>query len=220
MIDSEKREFMAVVMTTADLYDKTIKPERVAVYWEALKHRELADIKVAINKHVQDAERGRFFPLPADVSAQLPAERSLWIGADEAWAMCPKDDQVSAAVFVEMMQALDVANPLIADGDMIAARMAFRSAYERIVGEAKTEGRKPKWFPSLGEDKAGRHSAQVKAVEMTNLALPAAERLSLPKQEVDGCVGLEYLTSEAHKHQEVNEDGRRMLSELKAKLNL
>ncbi len=46
MIDSEKHEFIAVMATTADVYGKEIKNERIAVYWSALKH--LQSVSVAM----------------------------------------------------------------------------------------------------------------------------------------------------------------------------
>lgn len=186
MIDSEKRDFMATMTAIADLYDKTIKPERVAVYWEALKHRELADVQLAINKHVQDAERGRFFPLPADVSAQLPGVVELWPAADEAWAMAPKCESESAPMFPEMAKALNVAMPLIEDGDMVAARMAFKAAYDRSAAPAKASGCQPQWYTSMGHDTEGRHEAEVKTVELKNLGLDKADQLALPAPEIDG----------------------------------
>lgn len=181
MIDNEKNEFLDVINKTADLYDKTIERSRVSVYWEALKHRTLADIKTAINKHVQDSLRGRFFPLPADVSHQLPNELNAWLNANEAWAACPKDEIQSSAMCDEMSQALFIAQDLINDGDMIAARMAFIEYYNRLMDAAKSEGRKPKWFPSYGMDKDLRYKADREIVERKNLALPKSEWLELPQ---------------------------------------
>lgn len=148
MIDSEKNEFLEAINKTSDLYDKTIERSRVSVYWDALKHRTLADIKTAINRHVQDAQRGRFFPLPADISHQLPSELNPWLNANEAWAACPKDEIQSSAMCDEMAQALYIAQDLINMGDMVAARMAFIEHYNRLIDAAKSEGKKPVWFPS------------------------------------------------------------------------
>jgi len=192
MNDNEKREFVEIMKTTADLYDKEIKVERLAVYWDALKNRNIEEVKIAINRHVQDENRGRFFPLPADISAQLPKNK-LWPDADEAWAMCPKDEYSSAAMCEEMSKAYGIASDLIGSGDMIAARMAFKSAYSRIVEESKMQGKKPHWFASLGFDKEGRFEAQEKTVEMNNLCLPYNERKKLPKKEEE-CISLESLT--------------------------
>jgi len=183
MNNNEKQEFFNVITKTSDLYDKKISKERVSVYWDALCHRDLDDIKSAINKHIQDSNRGRFFPLPADVSAQLPKELDAWLNANEAWAVCPKDEYTSAASCDEICQARDVAKDLINMGDMVAARMAFIEHYNRLMQAAKDEGRKPTWFPSYGFDKETRYAADREVVERKNLALPPGQKLALPEPE-------------------------------------
>ena len=187
MIDQDKREFLAVIERTADLYDKKIPKERVSVYWDALAHRSLDDIRLAINSHIQDKDRGRFFPLPADIAAQLPNEASAWLTADEAWASCPKDESDSAAMCDEIASALYLAKDLIEFGDMVAARRAFIDNYSRLVDEAKREGRNPVWWASLGHNPETRHKAQSQIVERQNLALPPAERKALPASEEAIC---------------------------------
>ena len=176
----EKNEFLSVINKTADLYDKKIERARVSVYWDALKHRDLTDIKTAINRHIQDADRGRFFPLPADISAQLPKEMDAWLSANEAWATCPKNESDSAAMCPEISSALCIAQDLINDGDMIAARMAFIEHYNRLTEQARQEGKKPEWFPSYGFDKETRYLADKEVVERRNLALPEGKKLALP----------------------------------------
>lgn len=183
MNNNEKREFLEVINKTADLYDKKIPKERIAVYWDALAHRSMDDIKSAINRHIQDSERGRFFPLPADISAQLPNELNAWLNANEAWAACPKDEYSSVAMCEEIGQALHSVQDLIENGDTIAARMAFIEHYNRLVEDAKREGRKPQWFPSYGFDKENRYIADRKVIEYKNMALPSGQKLALPEPE-------------------------------------
>lgn len=180
MLDSERRDFRAVIQATGMLYEKQISDERIVMYWEALKHRSLTEIKSAINTHVQAPVNGRFFPLPADIAAALPAALNAWLTADEAWAMAPKDESSSAALCDEISTALGVAKDLIDSGDKIAARRAFIDHYNRLSDEAKKSGRNPKWWPSYGHNKAGRYIADAKVVEMRNLALPLDQRLALP----------------------------------------
>lgn len=180
MNNNEKHEFLSVMTKIADLYDKKIPKDRVAVYWDALCHRDINDVKMAINKHIQDGDRGRFFPLPADISYQLPNEQDAWLTADEAWATVPKSESDSAAMCDETASALLVANDLINNGDMIAARRAFIDHYNRLVDQAKHENRKPKWFPSYGSEKETRYIADSQIVERNNLMLPQEERKALP----------------------------------------
>ena len=183
MNTNEKQAFFDVMTKTSDLYDKKIERARVSVYWDALKHRTIEDIKIAINRHIQDADRGRFFPLPADIAHQLSSELNAWLTANEAWAACPKDEIQSSAMCDEMSRALFVAQDLISVGDLIAARMAFIEHYNRLMEIAKSEGRKPKWFPSYGTDKTLRFNADRDVIERTNLALPQDKKLALPEPE-------------------------------------
>lgn len=176
------QEFLNIIATTADLYDKKLSQDRVGLYWEALKHRDITDIKTAINKHVQDADRGRFFPLPADISHQLPKELDPWLNANEAWAACPKSESDSVALCHEISAALCVAQDLIDMGDMVAARMAFIEHYNRLMESAKSIGEKPEWFPSYGFDKNNRYLADREVVERKNLALPNDKKLALPDE--------------------------------------
>ena len=93
--------------------------------------------------------------------------------------MIPRNEDASVVWNEEMALAFGVAGPLIADGDMIAARMAFKEAYTRLVGEAR-DARKPvNWTPSLGHDPRGRDGALDIAVEKGRLTRAHAESLGL-----------------------------------------
>ncbi len=194
MNTEDKREFLEALVMVGEIYDQSAQQvtKKGPIYWEALKHRSIGEVKQAMNNHVRDTNRGRFFPKPADIEAQMQSIE-LWPDAEEAWALCPKDEYSSAAITEEAAQALGVATALMNDGDMIAARMAFKSAYNRLVDEAIREGRKPHWFATLGHDKDGRYAAEVKAVEMQNKLLPPDQQRALPKPPVEDGVGLNEL---------------------------
>lgn len=192
MNNDEKNNFLSVINKAADIYDKKIPQERVSVYWEALKHLTLISIKTAINRHIQDADRGRYFPVPADITHQLPKALDPWLSANEAWAACPKDESASSAMCAEISGALTMAQGLVNAGDMIAARMAFIEHYNRLVQVAKDEGRNPEWFPSYGFDKETRCLADAEVIDRKNLALPAGQKIALPNpasQKIGAPVG-------------------------------
>jgi hypothetical protein len=84
-------------------------------------------------------------------------------GAEEAWAVFPKDESSSAAVTTEMQEAMSAAWSLIEDGDRIGARMAFKESYERIVSKNRAERIPVNWQMSLGHDKNGREPALIEA---------------------------------------------------------
>ncbi len=91
MLEQNENEFIRVMETIGDIYDKKPSTSRIMVYWDAMSSFSIEDVKDALNRHVADPERGRFFPLPADVVAQLPRKDAAWLTADEAWATCPID---------------------------------------------------------------------------------------------------------------------------------
>lgn len=91
-------------------------------------------------------------------------------GADEAWSMIPRSEDETVVWTQEMAEAYGAAAPLLADGDRIAARMAFKEAYARIVEQNKAIGKAPVWIPSLGSDKMGREHVLSDAVRLGRLS--------------------------------------------------
>lgn len=120
-----------------------------------------------------------------DVVSRLEDGR---LGAEEAWAMLPKSEADSVVWTTEMAEALRVCQPLLDDGDTVAARMSFKQAYDRIVANARDAGRPPDWQISLGFDPKGRDQALREAVERGRISLEYAQtvapRLPAPSPEV------------------------------------
>lgn len=99
-------------------------------------------------------------------------------GAEEAWALMPFDESQSVVWSDEMARAFGVAGPLLAHGDKVAARMAFKEAYSRMVAEARDAGRKVTWTPSLGHDERGRAAALQAAAEAGRISHDHASSLA------------------------------------------
>lgn len=95
-------------------------------------------------------------------------------GVEEAWAMLPRGEEGSCAMTDEIAEAMGIAAPLIAEGDTVAARMAFKEAYTRACARAREEKRPAKWFLSLGSDPAQREAAAIDAVRKGRLQLEHA----------------------------------------------
>lgn len=97
--------------------------------------------------------------------------------ADEAWAQVGTDDEARTLVSTnEAMAALGEVRDLL-DDDPVAARMAFKDSYKRIVTQSRAEGRAPEWFASLGHDPGGRTAPITQAVERGRLTTDYAQRL-------------------------------------------
>lgn len=95
-------------------------------------------------------------------------------GADEAWAMIPHSESDTTVWTDEMCSAWGIASPLLEMGDKIAARMAFKDAYNRLIAEAREKGVAVHWRASLGLDPNSRESAIQSAVTAGRLSLEHA----------------------------------------------
>lgn len=119
----------------------------------------------------------------ADIIERMPGAHP---GPEEAWALISKsmnNESISIVWTDEMREAASVA--LALQDDPIAARMAFKETYARVVGEARANRKMPKWSASLGWDPNGREMAQIEAQKRNEqvqglLALPAAKPIEWP----------------------------------------
>ena len=101
-------------------------------------------------------------------------------GVEEAWAMCPRSEDTTVVWTDEICAAYGVASPLLAEGDAVAARMAFKEAYARLLQEARDEKRAAKWTVSLGHARDGRCEPVVAAVEKGRLPADFARQYVYP----------------------------------------
>lgn len=97
--------------------------------------------------------------------------------ADEAWAMLPMTEEASVAWTAEMAAAWGVARAIM-DTDRTAARMAFRSAYDRAVVDARRENVLIRWSPSLGLEKGGRDFALEETSRLNALSHDQRKRIT------------------------------------------
>jgi hypothetical protein len=88
--------------------------------------------------------------------------------ANEAWsvALGAMDERQTVVWTNEMAQAWAVAQPIAQNRDMVGARMAFISAYERLVRTAREERRLPEVSVSIGWDASLRTKAVEQAVSL------------------------------------------------------
>lgn len=170
MTPSDFKEFSTLLAGIADYYGKTLQPATVQLYWNALSKLELQAVKALLNQHVKTS---RFMPTIAEI---LEAVRVMdgRPAAEEAWSIVARslnDEGVTIVWTQEMAEAFGVALGL--QDDRIAARMAFKEAYQRLVQEARAQGKAVTWSPSLGHDAAGREGPIVAAVKDGRLTIEA-----------------------------------------------
>lgn len=99
-------------------------------------------------------------------------------GVEEAWSQMPFHESQSVVWSDEGAKAFGIALPLLDEGDKVGARMAFKEAYTRMVGESRDAGRAVNWTPSLGFDKNGHAAALSEAVSLGRLTYEHAKTLA------------------------------------------
>lgn len=87
MDNSDKQKFAQLFYGAGAYYDKNISEELLRMYFNGLLQYSIEEVEQAINMHMQDADRGRFFPKIADFTHKLKKhELSAEERAEIAWA--------------------------------------------------------------------------------------------------------------------------------------
>jgi hypothetical protein len=115
---------------------KVFSKRAMDMIFETLEDYSLDMVEQAIKIHTK---KGRFAPSPADI-VEIISERTgaKHIGCEEAWAIAEKSfDEYETVVWTQpIAEARAIASSLYFDGDKVAARMAFKDAYNRIIKTA------------------------------------------------------------------------------------
>lgn len=125
----------------------------------------------------------------ADILDRMPGGHP---GPEEAWALvhAALDNEALSIVWTdEMAEAFGVARALA--GDVVAARLAFKETYTRLISEARAKGTPITWWASLGYDPQGREEAQREAARRMGRTLPLLEPPTVPGTPLLHLVGKE-----------------------------
>ncbi len=160
---------IAAVITTAELMGNELSENAAKMFVTDLGDYDEQQVFEALKRCRQEV-KGKL--TVADVVQRIDFNH---IGAEEAWALCPRSEADSVVWTDEIAKAYFIALPILESGDKIGARMAFKEAYARLVNEARQEKRAATWYPSLGFDPNGRQAAVNKAKELGRL--PKSEEL-------------------------------------------
>jgi hypothetical protein len=173
-----------LLAATAELLGSELSGVALAVLAKDLSVYDMNVIERALENVRRNQTRFNQAAIQKEIELLLPDGRP---GVEEAWAMWPHDESVSAVITDEMAEAMTIAGPLLADGDKIGARMAFKEAYTRLVNEAKANKNPVRWFASLGHEKEGREAVLKEAVRLGRLSQDHAQSL-LPSPKEGGFV--------------------------------
>ena len=194
MKQSDFEKFCSMLDATCAMLSRgnyTPNPTSTAIFFNALRSHQFDAVSAAFTAHCQDPQRGRFPPVPADILAQIDAAAGDdgRPGEEEAWAISIRADSEAATVVwtSEMAEAFGICRAVLATGDEVGARMAFRESYRRLVLQSRQRREPVRWSPTLGHDTAMRDEALTLAVESGRL--PSAY-LPAPKAPVAGLLEL------------------------------
>jgi hypothetical protein len=168
MLSSDDRAQLAgAICATAETLGQTISAAAAELMAEDLAVFAPADIRKAL----QSCRRELTGKLTlAAVLQRIQAEDGR-PGKDEAWAIAmTTNDEFETVVLTDEIQiALGAAKPVLDAGDKVGARMAFISAYERLVTQAREDVKPVSWHVSVGFDANRRVEAVTKAVQMQRI---------------------------------------------------
>lgn len=170
---SDQETVVQLIGATAEVMGTKLQPMSLTLMAEDLLEYPLDEVKAALGRCRREVS-GRL-TLAAIIDRINAADG--FPGADEAWALMSRPEDDTVVIIQEMAEAMQVARPLLNEGDNTAARMAFRETYTRIVNEAREKRIKPEWFASLGHDPQGR-------------AQPIADAIRAGKLQLDHSLGL------------------------------
>lgn len=163
------KRLIEAVAVAAELTGTDFTPAAAKVFAQDLSRYPINQVLAALTRCRREV-KGRL--VLVDVISRLDDGRP---GAEEAWAMLPKNQDSSGVLSREMQVAMGVANDLLIQGDTIAARVAFKEVYLRECQKARDEGVPVYWQPTLGHSKSEREEASHDASNRNRLAkgLPA-----------------------------------------------
>jgi len=160
MVEADAPEFFALVNDTWALKGQVATSGQKALMFAALSHFPLVEVRAGLMAHIRDPKRGQFLPMPADVIAQIVGmvADDGRPGPEEAWAEAFKarDERITVVWTTETAEAFAIASPILQAGDEVGARMAFKEAYVRLVGEARELRRPGAVLATLGDDREQR----------------------------------------------------------------
>lgn len=169
---SQKPPFLQLLTGTLAAYGKSL-PERgiVDAWWANLQPYPIRIVEMAFAAYFD--ENGEFAPVPAGIAMRCKMMDGR-PGSEEAWAIAltSRDEADTVVWTAETAEAFALCQSVFSMGDEVGARMAFKEAYARLVGKARTEHRPAQWSASLGWDVTRRAAVLATAATAGLLAAP------------------------------------------------
>lgn len=84
MNDNQAKEFASLMYGVLEYYGKKSSKEIIRLYWTSLQCYELAEVKQAFSRHLENPDNGQFWPKIADIKRLL--DGSTFATAALAWS--------------------------------------------------------------------------------------------------------------------------------------
>lgn len=155
----------------ASMHGRALTAPAAHMFLNALSEYPEGSVLAALDRCVKEL---RTFPTIADIIARIHDGRP---GVEEAWALCPRTEDQSVVWTSEVRDAFFMGAAKMIDRDEVAARMAFKESYTKILSTARANNTQVNWEVSLGQDKRSRESALLEAVQKQRISLDRAKQL-------------------------------------------
>jgi hypothetical protein len=171
-----KAKFFKLVGEVMAGYGKALDPATLEVWFNMLAPFDPATIRRAFESY--SAERPDLAPTPNGIAARCRITDGR-PGMEEAWAISlTSQDEADTVVWTaEMAEAFALCRPVLAMGDEVGARMAFKDAYTRLVAQARASHKPVTWSASMGWDQTKRIAVLKRAAVAGLLPAPQATAL-------------------------------------------
>lgn len=184
MIPSEKQEFFGLIKIAMAAYGKGLPTDTAVLdaWWNLLSSFPMQAVRSALSAYC--SENGEFAPVPAGIAKRCklmdgrPTDEEAW-----AIALTSQDESQTVVWTQEAAEAFAICQSVLAMGDEVGARMAFKDAYNRLVAASRAAGKPSEWMASLGWDMRCRERTLNQAVVAGLLPAPHVAGL-LPPPEV------------------------------------
>lgn len=163
-------DLVNLVAVTAELCGTQMSKPAAKLLAEELAEYDPSEVQKALQKCRREL-KGRL--TMQEVISRIDDGRP---GAEEAWAMLVWDEELTCVLTDEMNLAQGIARQVYYS-DKVAARMAFKEAYTRLVAEARNGKVPVSWWPSLGWDADSRTDVINRAIDEGKLIAARVQHL-------------------------------------------
>jgi hypothetical protein len=162
----------------AEVFGEPVTEQRQEIYCSGLADLDQNQLRIAFRRARYEL---KWFPKLAELRELAGALRDQTCegrpGPEEAWARMPKGERMEDDSVVwceEERAAYHACRSLLANGDLIGARMAFKERYEKELAEARAQRRPVRWIMCQGFDINHRLTTLAIAVQQQRMTLEGA----------------------------------------------